>query len=484
MRNSSHRFFDLFAIGFSEYRSDAQGATQGKPPIEIVVKADERHHTSVRKPRTHASRRASQAPVSARAVAVIRPVVLRKNSSGACKAAEKALVHLSGGTDVLRFHLAVLSVKSRCHVALQGSVSDYFGSVCGACRSGTCGTLRSKASLVAENLFLRKQLAFYQEHKQRPRLLTDAARLTLVLWSRLFDWKTALLIVKPDTLIGWHRKGFKLFWRRKSRPGRPPLTREVRELITRMARENPNWGQMRVAAELYLKLGIFVSPRTVRKYWPWEKDDRPGRRTSCQHWRTFVRNHADAIVACDFMVAVTANFQWLYVLVILELGWRRILHCNVTAHPTAEWTLQQFRQTLSGEGPHRFIIHDRDSIFSAELDQELTQCFGVRVLKTPPQSPQANAFCGRLIGTMRRECLDFLIPLNQSHLRRSLHEWVRHYNGGRPHSSLGPGIPDQRRNPETLSNITPESLPRGRVVISRPILGGLHHEYGWEKTAA
>ena len=131
--------------------------------------------------------------------------------------------------------------------------------------------LRSRTSLIAENLFLRKQLVFYQEHKMKPRPLTDVARLTLVLWSRLFDWRNALVVVKPDTLIGWHRKGFTLFWRGKSRPGRPPLKREIRELIVRMARENPTWGQMRVAAELYLKLGILVSPRTVRKYWPREE---------------------------------------------------------------------------------------------------------------------------------------------------------------------------------------------------------------------
>jgi len=343
--------------------------------------------------------------------------------------------------------------------------------------------LRSRTALVAENLFLRKQLTFYQEHKIRPRPLSDAARFTLVLWSQLFEWKSALLIVKPKTLIGWHRKGFKLFWRRKSRPGRPPLRHDIRELIRRMAKENRTWGQMRVAAELYLKLGILVSPRTVRKYWPWKEDDYGGRRTSSQHWRTFVRNHADEIVACDFLIAVTARFQLLYVFVILELGSRRILPCNVTAHPTAERTLQQFRQTLSGEGPHRFIVHDRDCIFSADLDQELAQCFGLKILKTPPRSPQANAFCERLIGTMRRECLDFLIPINERHLRRSLQEWVRHYNGGRPHSSLGPGIPDRRANLEAPPKVVRPFQPEKCRIVSRPILGGLHHEYAWGKAA-
>jgi putative transposase len=142
---------------------------------------------------------------------------------------------------------------------------------------------QSRTALVAENLFLRKQLAFYREHKVRPRRITDVARLSLVLWSRLFDWKKALLIVKPDTLIGWHRKGFKRFWRWKSCSGRPALPLEIRELIARMARENPTWGQARVAAELSLKLGIFLSPRTVRKYWPWEPSDCRGRRISSQH---------------------------------------------------------------------------------------------------------------------------------------------------------------------------------------------------------
>jgi putative transposase len=301
--------------------------------------------------------------------------------------------------------------------------------------------VRSRASLVAENLFLRKQLAFYQERAVKPRRLTDAARVALVFWSRWLDWKQALTIVQPETLIRWHRRGFQLFWHWKSKPGRPRVPRNIRELIGQMAKENPTWRQGRVASELSLKLGIYVSPRTVRAYWPSEPDRRC-RTTSSQHWRTFVRNHARSIVACDFLVAVTARFRVLYVLVVMEVGTRRILHCNVTAHPTAAWTLQQFREAIPSDHRCQFLIHDRDAIFSPGLDREL-EGFGHRVQRTPVQAPKANAYCERLVGTLRRECLDFLIPLNESHLRMSLREWVRHYNEGRPHVSLGPGFPGQ-----------------------------------------
>src|SRR5713101_496741 len=160
----------------------------------------------------------------------------------------------------------------------------------------------SRVALVAENLFLRKQLAFYGERHSKPRRLTDAARPSLLLWSRCFDWRNALVVVKPETLIGWHRGAFQLFWRWKSRRGRPRLPKGLRALIAEMARENPTWGQARVAAELALKLGLSVSPRTVRTYWP--VDLKPNRKTS-QRWKTFVRNHAHAIVACDCVVTVT-----------------------------------------------------------------------------------------------------------------------------------------------------------------------------------
>jgi transposase InsO family protein len=192
-----------------------------------------------------------------------------------------------------------------------------------------------------------------------------------------------------------------------------------------MVKENPTWGQEPIAAELGLKLGVEVSPRTVRAYWPREYDPRNGKKTSSQRWQTFVRNHPQSILACDFLVCITAGFRVLYVLVIMEIGSRRILHHNVTAHPTAEWMLQQFREAIPGEHEYKFLIHDRDSIFAAEGDNEL-KSFGLRVLRTPVQAPKANAYCERLIGTIRRECLDWVIPLSEKHLRRILREWVAH----------------------------------------------------------
>jgi putative transposase len=344
-------------------------------------------------------------------------------------------------------------------------------------------TVRSHSALGAEILFLRKQLAFYEERETPPRRLNDSARLSLVFWSRLFDWRNALVIVKPETLVGWHRKGFKVFWKWKSRVGRPRLPESIRKLIIRMALENPTWGQARVAAELSVKLGIYVSPRTVRTYWPPQSGPRGPHRTSSQHWKTFVRNHAQSIVACDFFVVVTARFRILYVFLLMELGTRRILHCNLTAHPTAEWTLQQFREAIPTHHAYRFLIRDRDSIFSVEVDDQL-KAFGLRVLMTPARAPQANAYCERLVGTIRRECLDFMIPLGEKHLSKILLEWVDHYNQGRPHSSLGPGIP------EPVKMCLPQQPPvhgrhfSARKVAARAILGGLHHEYRWERSAA
>jgi transposase InsO family protein len=254
----------------------------------------------------------------------------------------------------------------------------------------------------------------------------------------------------------------------------------LQQLIAEMAAANCTWGEERIASELLVRLGIGVSPRTVRRSMPSGSGSNRG--PGSQAWRTFVLNHARSVLACDFFVTVTAGFSLLYVFVVLEVGTRRILHWNVTDHPTAEWTAQQFRMVVSGDPSHRFVLHDHDSIYSEGVDRTIS-AMGLTVLKTPVRAPQANAFCERLIGTIRRECLDFMIPLNERHVRRVLSEWVAHYNGGRPHASLGPGIAD----PTNDSVAAPSSGHRirdGHRVVAIPVLGGLHHEYRLEPTAA
>ena len=333
------------------------------------------------------------------------------------------------------------------------------------------------AVLAAENLFLRKQLACYQERQVKPRRATDAARLALVWLGRWFDWRQALTIVQPATFIRWHRQGFRLFWRWKSTLGRLPIPADLQALIRRMARENPTRDQERIANELLLKLGLRVSPRTVRKYMPTPMDRKPRQRVSSQRWMTFVRNHAQAIVACDFCVVVTATFRLLYVFVVMEHATRRILHTNVTAHPTASWTLQQLREAIPDGHSYRFLLHDRDSIFSRELDHGIRN-LGLRVLKTPPQTPQANALCERLLGTLRRECLDCVIPLTVHHVQRLLAAWVPHYNHSRPHMALGPGIPRPPPSLPVTLHAHRHRLPAHVCVVARSVVGGLHHEYG------
>jgi putative transposase len=338
-------------------------------------------------------------------------------------------------------------------------------------------------ALAAENLFLRKQLALYQERDVKPRRTTHALRITLTVLARWFDWRQSLVIVQPATLIRWHRQGVRVFWRWTSRPGRPPIPADLQALIRRMARENPSWGQERIANELLLKLGLRVLPRTVRKYLPKHLDHGWQRRVPSQRWRTFVRNHAQAMLACDFCVVVTATFRLLYVFVVMEHASRRILHTDVTTHPTAAWTIQQLREAIPTDHTYRFLIHDRDSIFSRDLDQRVRH-LGLKVLKTPPQSPQANALCERLLGTLRRECLDFLIPLTENHLRHFLHDWVLHYNAGRPHMALGPGIPQPPPHVPAPRHAYRHRLPAHLRVAAHPILEGVHHEYRLEAQVA
>ena len=234
-----------------------------------------------------------------------------------------------------------------------------------------CGLVpRSQRSIEAENLFLRRQLALYVERGIKPRRIDSVTRVALAFLSRFFPWQDALVVVRPETMIRWHRAGWKLFWRLKSRPGRPPIPLELQRLIRRMATENPSWGAERIANELLLKLAIKVSPRTVSKYLPRRPRGRP---RGDMRWSTFLRLHARGIIACDFFLAVTVTFRQLYVFVVIEHRSRRLIHCNVTAHPTAAWTLQQLRESIGPQERYEYLLHDRDSIFAQHLDESIVR---------------------------------------------------------------------------------------------------------------
>ena len=334
--------------------------------------------------------------------------------------------------------------------------------------------LCSSAAIRAENLVLRKQLAQYIERGIKPRRVDSVTRISLALLTRLFDWRNAIVIVRSKTIICWHRAGWRLFWRFKCKRGRPPIPAELRMLIRKMASENPVWGEERIANELLIKLGIRVSPRTVGKYMPKRPSGQP---RGDQRWATFLKNHAKTILACDFFVAVTATFQLLYVFVVIEHGRRRLAHVGVTKHPTADGTLQQMREVVVDESTHRYLIHDRDSIFAKHFDNSV-RALGLKVLRTPFRSPRANSICERVTGTIRRECLDWTIPVSETHLRSTLREWVAHYNGGRPHKMLGPGVP----SPPAVARAVPKSasrhrLPANTIVHTKSVLHALHHDY-------
>jgi transposase InsO family protein len=334
--------------------------------------------------------------------------------------------------------------------------------------------LRSRTTLAAENLFLRKQLAFYQERERKPHRTDHATRFTMALLSRLFEWRQALVVVRPETLIRWQRCAVRFYWRWKSRPGRPKLPIEIRQFIREASRDNPTWGQERIRNEILVKFGLKVSARTVRKYML-RKGSGP-RKPGSQTWATFIRNHASAVVAADFLTVVTPRFQILFVLVIIEVQSRRMLHVNVTPHPTWAWTTQQFREAIPHEHPYRFLILDRDFLFSPDVRKKIEH-LGVDVLQTPRQAPTANSFCERIVGTLRRECLDFLIPLSENHVRRVLLEFKNFYNRGRPHASLGPGVPEPSDGLPAERTEHRHQLPDGACIVSKPVLGGLHHDY-------
>jgi len=323
---------------------------------------------------------------------------------------------------------------------------------------------RSRASFVVEILVLRQQLATLKLANPHPKLRPiDRAFWAVVsrLWSR---WADALIIVKPATVVGWHRKGFALFWRWKSRPiGRPPLSTELVALIERMSRENPLWSRRRIAAEL-AKLGHDIDKDTVAKYMP--QPSLPPRRPPSQTWRTFLRNHLDATIAVDFLTVPTALFRTLHVFFVLSLDRRRILHVNVTANPSGQWAAQQIVEAIGADLAPRFLVRDNGGVFGKAFDARVEN-LGIEQLRITPRSPWQNGHAERWVGTLRRELLDHVVVLGERHLLRMVRDYVGYYNADRPHMAIARDAPVAR---------AVERRDSGRVV-AHARLGGLHHRY-------
>jgi transposase InsO family protein len=333
--------------------------------------------------------------------------------------------------------------------------------------AGTLADLaRTKPQLVAENALLRQQLLVLRRQVGRPRCTWADRALLVLLASRLRTWRQALLLVQPNTLLRWHRAGFRAVWRRKSRPGpgRPPLPAETVALIRQMAAENPLWGAERIRGEL-AKLGQRVAKRTIQAYLRSSRAPRP----RGQRWATFLRNQAAGIWACDFLPVTDALFRPLFAFVVVELATRRVVHVGATRHPTDAWVAQQLREATPFEQRPRYLLRDNDSKFGATFAR-VAATSGIEVLRTPYRAPRANAVCERFLGSVHRECLDQLLVLGEAHLRRVLRAYVAYFNHARPHQGLGQAIPARCVTAERHGGGT------GRVVAV-PVLGGLHHDY-------
>src|ERR1700676_114537 len=320
--------------------------------------------------------------------------------------------------------------------------------------------LKSKLRLEAENAVLRHQLIVLRRRLHGRVRLANHDRWFLI---QLYRWFPSLLkglpIIRPETLVRWHRAGFRSYWRWKSRPpgGRPQIDTELRVLIRRMSVENPLWGAPRIHGEL-LKLGFEIAQSSVAKYMV-------KRRVPPSHgWRTFLRNHAPDIAAMDLFVVPTIGFDLLYAFVIMRLDRRDLVWINVTANPTAEWVARQITEAFPWDGAPRYMIRDRDRIYGTVVIRRL-RTMGIRDKPTAPASPWQNGFAERLIGSIRRECLDHVIVLGEAQLRRILKSYGRYYNGVRTHRSLNKDAPVSR--PVQLSGF----------ISSHAILGGLHHHY-------
>ena len=297
--------------------------------------------------------------------------------------------------------------------------------------------LRNRAALHAEILALRHQLLVLQRSNRSHRVQLGVADRVLWAWlSQLWSgWRSALLILKPETVIAWHRRGFRLYWSWKSRhrQGRPTISHEAIDLIRKMSLANPRWGAPRLHGEL-LKLGFDLSEATVAKYMA--RDRKPPSQT----WRTFLANHMKDLVSSDFFVVPTVFFRVLFVFVILSHDRRRIAHVAVTEHPTSEWVAHQMLEAFPWDSAPRYLLRDRDRSYGEKFS-EAAQWLGVREVLTAAQSPWQNAYVERLIGSIRRECLDHVIVLNESGLRRILKSYFEYYEHSRTHLSLAKDAP-------------------------------------------
>ena len=322
-------------------------------------------------------------------------------------------------------------------------------------------TIRTQRELALENLALRQQVAVWKVRQPRPQLrATD--RLFWVVLSRLWkNWRSSLQVVRPETVVRWHRQGFRRYWAWKSRHrrGRPAIGTEVRDLIRRMSRANPLWGAPRIHGEL-LKLGLTVSQATVSKYMPRQ------RRPPSQVWRTFLKNHAQDLIALDFFTVPTATFRVLFVLVVLSHGRRRLRHFNITEHPTAEWTARQLIEACGPEDSPRYLIRDRDQVYGERFSRQ-AKMLDIRQTVIAPRSPWQNAYAERVIGSIRRECLDHIVVIGERHLRGILSSYVDYYNETRTHLALAKDAPEPRS----------AQGPSQGGVVEVPRVGGLHHEY-------
>jgi hypothetical protein len=322
--------------------------------------------------------------------------------------------------------------------------------------------LLPRTALVAENLALRQQIIVLQRSVKRPRL-RKRDRVFWVWLSRIWaDWRLCLMIVKPERVVCWHRGGFRLYWRwesRTNRRGRPVAAAEIRQLIQRMARENPTWGAPRIQAELAL-LGHTVAESTVAKYMKRQ------RKPPSETWRTFLENHGPDIVAIDFFVVATVSFRLFYCFLVLRHDRRWVVHFNVTSYPTARWTAQQVVEAFPFDETPRFLIRDHDGIYGVDYRQRI-QHMGIEEVVIAYRSPWQSPHVERLIGSIRRECLDHVIVLNEAHLIRILTSYFDYYHQSRTHLSLDRNAPAPR----------PVEPPSHGCVIAIPQVGGLHHHY-------